>query len=307
MTLVEAAKLTTDQLLAGVLELLVKDDPILARIPFQEAVGNGWTYNREATMPTAQWHDDGDEWHEDAPTFSQETALIKILGGDVDVSEFQKATRSNINDVRQENLEAKIKALQWEFNDSFFYGSATTNPKQFTGVHGLISSTTYNTVHAGATTGTALSIAKLDELLDLLKGKPDILVSTKKVRRLVTTYLRSVTTIQTDRDVFGQQVMMYGTGIPWLTSEFLVDTETASSGAYAAKTGGSCATIFALKFGVKAVTGLQVGGLKVEPIGQLETKDAERIRVKWYCGMALPSLIVCGKLDGILTSGAVTA
>ena len=307
MTLVEAAKLTTDQLLAGVLELLVKDDPILPRLPFMEIQGNGWTYNRESTMPTVDWHDDGDEWHEDSPTFTQATAVLKILGGDVDISEFQKATRSNINDIRQENIQAKIKAMQWEFNDAFFYGNATSNPKQFDGCHTLINSTTYNTVLAGATTGTALSLAKLDELIDLLKVKPDFLVTTKKVRRLITTYLRSVGSINTDRDEFGTQVMMYGDGIPLLTSEYLVNTELPSSGAFSAKTGGSAASIFALKFGPKMMTGLQVGSVKVEPIGALEMKDAERVRVKWYVSMAMPSLISCGKLDGILTTSAVTA
>ncbi len=46
LTLTEAAKLSNDVLLKGVIETLVKDSPILQKLPFIEIVGNGLTYKQ---------------------------------------------------------------------------------------------------------------------------------------------------------------------------------------------------------------------------------------------------------------------
>lgn len=46
LTLAEASKLSNDILLQGVVETIVKDSPILQRLPFVEIVGNGLTYNQ---------------------------------------------------------------------------------------------------------------------------------------------------------------------------------------------------------------------------------------------------------------------
>ena len=50
LALIEAAKLSNDILLQGVVETLVKDSPILQQLPFIEIVGNGLTYKQNATI-----------------------------------------------------------------------------------------------------------------------------------------------------------------------------------------------------------------------------------------------------------------
>ena len=47
LTLTEAAKLSNDVLLEGVVETIVKDSPVLQFMPFIEIVGNGLTYNQK--------------------------------------------------------------------------------------------------------------------------------------------------------------------------------------------------------------------------------------------------------------------
>jgi hypothetical protein len=60
LTLAEAAKLSNDILMQGVVETIVKDSPVLQRLPFIEIVGNGLTYNRENTLPDIDFYDVGD-------------------------------------------------------------------------------------------------------------------------------------------------------------------------------------------------------------------------------------------------------
>ena len=49
LTLNEAAKLSNNMLLQGVVETIIKDSPVLQRLPFIEIVGNGLTYNQVPT------------------------------------------------------------------------------------------------------------------------------------------------------------------------------------------------------------------------------------------------------------------
>src|SRR4030066_425492 len=134
MTLAEAVKLSNDLLLQGVVETIVKDSPVLQKLPFVEIVGNGLTYNRENALPTVDFYDVGDTWAESTPTFTQVTANLKIMGGDADVDNFLKATRSNIQDLEAAVIELKAKALKDKFEDTFLYGDSAQNAKQFDGL-----------------------------------------------------------------------------------------------------------------------------------------------------------------------------
>ena len=67
LTLAEAAKLSNDTLLAGVIETMAEESPILQRLPFIEITGNGLTYNREDSTPAAGFYGVGDDWDEDTP------------------------------------------------------------------------------------------------------------------------------------------------------------------------------------------------------------------------------------------------
>ena len=49
LTLAEAAKLSNDMLLQGVVETIVKESIVLQELPFIEIVGNGLTYKQERT------------------------------------------------------------------------------------------------------------------------------------------------------------------------------------------------------------------------------------------------------------------
>ena len=52
LTLAEAAKLSNDIVLQGVIETIIQDSPILQALPFVEITGNGLTYNRENGAPS---------------------------------------------------------------------------------------------------------------------------------------------------------------------------------------------------------------------------------------------------------------
>lgn len=303
LTLSEAAKLSNDMLLQGVVETIIKDSPILQRLPFIELAGNGLTYNREKTLPEIDFYDVGDTWAESTPTFDQITTTLKIMGGDADVDNFLKATRSNLQDLEVAVIELKAKALKDKFEETSIYGNSTANSKQFDGLRKLIdTTTTSDQIIAMGATGATLTLAKLDELIDAVKGgKPDTLLMSRRTRRKINALVRAANSgmMVTDRDNFGNFIQLWD-GIPIGVNDWILDTHTLASSLETGTTGGSCSTIYAIQFGEGALCGLtSPGHLQVEPVGPLETKDASRTRIKWYCSLALFSSVKAAALTGV--------
>jgi hypothetical protein len=302
LTLAEASKLSNDLLMQGVVETIVKDSPVLQKLPFIEIVGNGLTYNRENTLPSIDFYDVGDTWAESTPTFTQVTANLKIMGGDADVDNFLKATRNNIQDLEAAVVELKAKALQQKFEEVYIYGDSSVNAKQFDGLRKII-----NTAQAGSqviamgATGDTLTLDKLDELIDAVKGgKPDLLLMSRRSRRKINALVRAAGgMMQTDQDKWGNFIQLWD-GVPIGVNDWILDTHVLSGGVETATTGGTCSTIYAVQLGEGALCGLTSPGyLQAEPIGSLESKDASRTRVKWYVSLALFSSIKAAALIGI--------
>src|SRR3990172_7135006 len=270
LTLAEAAKLSNDILLQGVIETIIKDSPILQRMPFIEIAGNGLTYNREATAPAAAFFDVGDTWTESTPTFTQQTVTLKIMGGDADIDNFLIATRSNLQDLEAAVVELKAKAVRQLFEQTFVTGDATTNPKSFDGLDKVVDPA--QSLSMGAN-GGSLTLDKLDEIIDkVLGGKPDLLLMSRRSRRIVNKLARtSGSFLEADRDEFGQMLQFYdGIAIP------------------------------ASRAGEGALVGLPPpGALQIERVGPLETKDARRTRIKWYASLALFNAVKLARLTRV--------
>lgn len=291
LTLAEASKLSNDVLLTGVIETIIKDSPILQSLPFIEIVGNGLTYNRENAAATAAFYDIGDTWTESTPTFTQITAVLKIVGGDADIDNFLLSTRSNLQDLEAAVVQLKAKAVQQKFEDTFVNGDTSVDTKSFDGIDKLTDS---GQIVSMGTNGATLTLAKLDELIDQVKrGKPDILLMSKRSRRTLNNLARSAGGfLESDRNEFGQMVQYYD-GIPVGICDYVSDAKTVG-------TSSDCSTIYGLQLGEGALSGLTApGGLQVERVGSLETKDATRTRVKWYVSLALFNTLKLAKLIGV--------
>src|ERR1039458_4753975 len=289
LTLAEAGKLSNDVLLQGVIETIVKNSPILNRLPFIEIVGNGLTYNRENVLPWVDVYEVGDTWTESTPTFTQITATLKIMGGDADIDNFILATRSNLQDVKASVMELKAKALNQKFEEAFIYGDTSVNPKQFNGLKKLINTAQAgNQVIAMGATGAPLTLDGLDKVIDAVKGgKPDMLLMSPRSRRKLMSLIRaSGSMIENDRDSYGI-FTQYWNGIPIGVNDYILDTHTVAGSVETDTVGSTCSTIYAVQFGEGALCGLTLPGyMSVEPIGSLETKDATRTRIKWYVSLA---------------------
>ena len=107
------------------------------------------------------------------------------------------------------------------------------------------------------TNGATLTLAKLDEMIDLVKGgKPDMLLVSRRTRRALNALARASGRASSSRtdDEFGRMVQYYD-GIPVGVNDYISDAKTVGSSS-------DCSTIYALQLGEGALVGLTgPGGL----------------------------------------------
>jgi len=303
ITLAEAAKLSNDVLLQGVVETIIKECPLLQTMPFIEIVGNALTYNREKALPSAEWHAVNADWAT-SPTieFDQLSATLAILGQNADVDNYIKQTRSNVQDVEAAIVELTAKAVRHELEDKFLYGDSAGASNQFDGLIKLIDtgSASAQVIAMGAT-GATLTLEKIDELIDAVKGgKPDLLMMSRRSRRKINALARAAgSNLEIGQGLLGEFVQLYN-GIPIAINDFIKDTHTVVGSVETLYTGEANSTIYAMQLGEGAVCGLSgPGGLQAEPIGSLEGKDGSRTRIKWYVSLADFSQVKRAALIGV--------
>lgn len=291
----EAEKLSNNQLVQGVIEEIIQRDDLFAVLPFMKVNGKAYVYDREDTLASADFLDPNDSVNESASTFAQVTALLKILAGDVDIDKFLQATMSDTNDQMAIQIAKKAKGLARVFHQTLAQGDTSVNAKAFDGLPKLVTPT--QTIKAG-TNGGALTFSMLDELLDAVPNGADALIMRRGTIRAYRALLRATygtDAVMQQLDNFGRPMLTHG-GVPILMNEFLAADESLG-------TGSNLCSVYAVRLnemdGLHGLYGGENAGIVVENIGTVQNKDAIRIRMKWYCGLALKSTRSLARLQGV--------
>jgi hypothetical protein len=295
----EAAKLSNNQLVSGVIDEIIERDDLFSILPFTGVNGKAYVYNRENTLGDATFLDPNEAIPESAASFTEVVAKLRILAGDVDVDKFLQTTQSDHNDQKAIQIAKKAKAVARVFHRTLALGDSTTNAKEFDGLPKLVSAS--QTVDV-ATNGGPLTLALLDELLDAVPNGADVLLARRGTIRAIRTLLRASSGTDAGMQMlpnFGHPMLTHQ-GVPILMNEFLSGDETQGTGGSA---NSKTTSIYALRLneldGLHGIYGGGNAGIVVENIGTVQNKDAERIRLKWYCGLALKSTRSIARLKGV--------
>jgi hypothetical protein len=306
MTLIEASKQTSDPVQSAVIEMYARTSPVLANLPFNTIQGNALKYNREETLPGIGFRGVNESYTESTGILNPQVEPLVIAGGDLDVDKFILDTMGPGQRSVQEEM--KVKALSLAWTKAFIKGDQDSDPREFDGLQ--VRLTGDQIVDAGDTNGgDALSLAKLDELIDSVDD-PTHLIMNKTMRRHLTTAARTYTIggfITFDLDAFGRKVAYYN-DLPILIldrdnedSAILPFTEVGSGGATA-----TACSIYCVSFGPGKCEGIQNGVIEARDLGELQTKPALRTRVEWYAGLAMLHGRAAARLRGV-KNATVTA
>ena len=305
LTLLEAAKLSPDPVQSAVSEMFARQSDILANLPIETIPGGAVTYNREGALPGVAFRGVNESYTESTGVINPITDSVVIAGGDLDVDRFLIETRGAQQRAVQTEMKAKNIADSW--TTKFIKGDSTSDPREFDGLQARLTGNQLK--EAGSTNGgDALSLAKLDELIDAVDN-PTHLIMSKAMRRRLSAAARLYTVggyVTYDLDAFGRRVMFYN-DLPILVAysqnggtEPLGFTEVGSGGATATAT-----SIYCVSLGSGRLSGIQNGGMSVRDLGEQDSKPVFRTRVEWYAGIALWHGRAAARLRGISDAAVV--
>lgn len=291
----EAEKLSQNAVVQGLIEEIITVNEMFGLLPFTQVNGKAFLYKRENALPTVAFLDPNEEVPESAATFTEVVTKLRILAGDVDVDKFLNETMSDTEDQLATQMALKVKAMARQFQDTAVNGNSATDPKSFDGMKVLTPGG--QTIPAGAN-GAALTLSALDQLVDAVPQKPDFLVMRSGTRRAYVALLRAaggITPAMIQHPNFDVPILAHN-GVPIIINDWLPGNETLGSGT-------NLCSVYAVRAneldGLHGLYGGASAGIRVEPIGTVQNKDAIRTRVKWYCGMALRSTKSIARLAGV--------
>lgn len=298
ITLLEASKLVQDPLARGVIEIFPRTSPVLERLPFFQVTGMAYKYNQEKTLPGVAFRGINESYTESTGVVNPQVEPLFILGGISAVDRALVKSQGNQNDLRATYDGMKAKATSLEYTRAFFKGDNESNPKEFDGLEKRLTGT--QVIDQGGTAGgDALTLAKLDELLDAAPGA-DCLFMNRTLRRKVSALVRaSGAAMETVSDAFGRQLAAYA-GVPIAVidqdkdgNEVLAFDEAAPGGG-----GAACSSIYAVKFGAaEFVSGLQNGSMDVLDQGLIGVQY--QTLIEWICGLGVFHPKAAARLQGV--------
>lgn len=320
VTLVESAKLSQNELVAGVIENIITVNRMFHVLPFDGIDGNALAYNRENTLgsvaTTGVGNTDGvigsgansgtnqaeRQAAKDPATFTQVTSTLTTILGDAEVNGLVQATRSGDgNDQTSTQISSKSKSAGRKYQDMLVNGDGTNY-----GFAGLLALCADGQIVDTGTDGANLSFEVMDETMDQVldkDGEVDWLGMNQRDIRTMNKLLRDLggtSALDAIKLPSGVEVPGYR-GSPVLRNDYIPITQTKGSNA------SKCSTIFAGNFddgsrqhGIAGLTAREQAGLHVVDVGESETKDERIWRVKWYAGLALFSEKGLAMAQGIL-------
>lgn len=305
LTLLEASKLVESPIQSAIIEMFASSTDILGALPFENIEGNALRYNREETLPGVGFRGVNEAYEESTGVLNPMTEPLVIAGGDLDVDTFIMKTMGNGQRSVQEAMKVKSLALSWV--DKFINGNSAENPRVFDGLKvRLVGDQAF--FNGSTAAGDALSLTKLDELIDRVEN-PTHLIMNKTMKRLLAAAARNSSVggyITFDMNEFGKRIQRYN-DLPILEADYgntgaqiLPFSEYGSSGSTAAST-----SIYCVSLGTGMLTGIQNGIMDVRDVGELDSKPALRTRVEWFAGIACFHGRAAARLGGIKNAAVV--
>lgn len=302
ITMLEAAKGSQDVIERTVAKTIVEASPILEYLPIKIINGPAYRYHREASLGSITFRGVGGTYTPDSGVINPEFEALVIMGGEVQVDNFEVEVMGNLVDLKGTRFRAKARQAGITFSEQFFEGDTVVTPFGFDGLRKRL---TGNQKQLAGADGATLTLAMLDELLDAVIGENSqkALFMSPTCRRKVTALVRAQTgsgLINYTQDAFGRQQIAYATCPIRVVvreddgSSFFGFDEDPGAGA------SDTASIYCVRFGTDYVHGISNKTLPgVKDFGETEAAPRHLGRIEWFPGLVVKHPRAAARLYGI--------
>ena len=307
LNLVEAKKTgRADSLKEGIIEIF-REGRLYSAMPQLSITGNAISYNQEQSLPSVGFRGVNEAYSTSIAIVNPQSESLKIFGGDLDID---LALISMLGEgISSHQVAQKVKAARLTLEKQIINGDATADVNSFDGIKARIPSGSSQLI-TNSTNGGALSLDKLDELIDSVDetvGSP-VLVMNRTLRRRLSAAGRAASAtgnLRWDGDSLGRQTFSYS-GVP------IIDIDTDETGTdimqFNETTGSGTAnsSVYCICPGAQGVTLINNGGIQTRDLGELDSKPVRRIRLEAYLGMAVFHPRSIARLEGITNATVVS-
>lgn len=274
---------------------------VFATLPRKPGVGNA-SYQNTRTPPGtgASWVNDSDAITEVTGSYAQKAFPYRTLATRGKVTRFMQAQGRSYGDILAGELAAKTADFAAMMESALVIGNNAGNAKQMDGLITMIQEASSQIVLAtNATAGDALTLEKLDETIDRVKGsgtRSDCLIfASFKGRRLLNAALQSQQMFNDLQEIAGGFRVRSYDGIPIITTTGMPDTLTFNGSKVSAFSGG--ATTAFLVVNTRYCWIEELTPLSVKPLAMTDSQF-DQFDLYWdgVCPLAneLGAAILCG-------------
>ena len=309
LTLAQAANLSRDPLIQGVAKEILTVDLFSGMIPFKPTGGANILLTRELTETGATFLGVNVTTDSTPGTVTQISFNMGRIVGDAEVDEFEQLQMSETNDQQAIQVSLQSKRIGRKWKAAIINGTGSF--PNFSGISSMITASQIIAASA-TTTGAALTLALLDELIDAVTisdGEVDFIIMDGFQRRSYRSLLRTqgldgqeveVGFINPVTGIPGKNLVMAYDNVPIFKNNFITTESTnglAGKGRiYAGVLGEENEGLF----GIMPTD--SDPGIRVSVPFLSQDKAATIRRVTMITGLALKSTRALAKLGNLLGS-----
>jgi len=308
-TLSQLSKIETEPLRKGIIMNILRYAKLMEWLPFENvgalrSVAVRWTELPDVSFRGINMGYTGSEGQ-----YEQVYESVYGFGGEIEFDRVFEKIQNTIVDPKTDQVNQKMKALGFTFNDYFINGDHATDPDAFEGLKKRVSLLpSRQTVGFAGASSAALdptaSTANARTFVDTFEkamyrtnsGQVNAILCNEGIKWGLGKVLRYVGVsggnwLDMTKDSFDREYPTYK-GVPLIdvglkkdqVTEIITETEVAGDA------GADATSIYFVSFGIEdGLTGIQLAPLEVyDPLngGERESKPTKLTRIDWWIGMA---------------------
>lgn len=252
-------------------ELQRRYSPLCRSLPTQQWDSDVYYFNQRSVTPAGGFVPDGGARTVSNSTYQQQGTQMRHLQVVGSVTGYAQAvTRLQIGDLRENEIQASMKGLYWDVETGLLWGNAASTPNgaapQFDGLDTQINTFTGGTQNALDKAGATLTLAHLDQLIDMVESNAAEPVQDDSWMIVMSnTGVSKVAQLQTPQQRFEQVEVATGLIVPSYKNIPLVKSSFLAARGYSvgavttstATTGGSIPLSTTYRYQISAVIARQ--------------------------------------------------
>lgn len=309
LTIAEAGK-TTRPDTAGLQVIIIEENPMLQFIQWHQLSPghNFYQWFRETQRPSVAFRAVNASWDADVGIKVSKQEGLSILGGEIEIDRFILNTMGSELDERMFQRASKMRAAERKWEETFFEGDRAVDANAFDGLRARAAESSMDFDMSGGTDVAALTLAKLDEVLDaVLDSGTRVIVANQWLLRKVNALMRAAGQArEMVSGEFGQQFSSYA-GVPMIKQQQQDDMSSILDFDEDPGDGGDdAASLYVINFdgedsgmGVFGILGAG-GAWEINAIAeQQEAVPRALDRVEVYPGLVTPHPRCFGRINSI--------